>query len=131
MSQKYNILIILFSLKKFKYFNTFFAVDLWISNVIRRTRALCVPVDDSALGIESANSVLQTGVRATTLLAASLVGLAIVVSVALQLYALLSGFALVALGAQANRSVSRNFAQGTNSTSSSVKTWVSALAIRA
>lgn len=77
----------------------------------RWTRALSVSVDDAALRVEAASSVVQTRIRAYTIVAASLVGLAVLVSVALELVALLARFALVSLGTQANGSMVRHPAQ--------------------
>lgn len=90
---------------------TFLAVDLWIADVSRWARALRLPVNHPTLRVEAADAVLQARIRADAVLAATLVGLAIVVVMALQLVALLARFALVALRTQAHRTMIRDAAE--------------------
>lgn len=99
--------------------------------MIGRTGALRVPINHSAPRIEAANSMLQARIRAMALLAAPLVRLAVVVSVTLQFHALLRGFALMALGAQANCPVPGDFAQRVHAASGSVQAGIRALSVRA
>lgn len=84
---------------------TFLAVDLWIANVSRWTRALRLPVNHPTLRVKAADAVLQARIRANSVFAATFVRLAIVVVVALQLIAFLARLALVALRTQAHRTM--------------------------
>lgn len=79
---------------------TFLAVDLGISEMSRRARALSFTVDNTALGIETTHAMLQTGVSTNSRFATLLVGLAVIVVMTLELVALFGGFALEAVGAQ-------------------------------
>lgn len=90
---------------------TFLTVDLRIAKVSRRARALRLSVNHSALRVEAAHAVLQARIRADPVLAATLVGLAILVAMALQLVALLARLTLVALRAQAHRAMVRDAAE--------------------
>lgn len=78
---------------------TFLTVDLRISVVSRWTRALSLPVNYSALCVEAADTMLQARICANAILAASFVGLAVVVMMAFQLVTFLTGFSLVSFWA--------------------------------
>lgn len=94
---------------------TFLAVDLRVSIMAGRTRALRLPVDHPALRIEPAHAVLEAGIRAHPVLAAPFVRLAVVVPMALQLVALSAWLPLEPFRAQANRPVVRHAAQSVDS----------------
>lgn len=87
--------------------STFVTVDLGISKVTRRTGALCVPVHNATLSVEPAHTVLQAGIRANPVDAATFVRFAILVPVALQLVTFLARLALEALGAKTYGAVIR------------------------
>lgn len=98
----------------------------------RRTRALRLPINHPALRVEAAHTVLEAGIRAHTVLAAPFVGLAVLVSMALQLIALLAGLPLEPFWAQTHRSVIRHAAQSIDSAGRSIcGTRILALAIDA
>lgn len=90
---------------------TLLAIDLRIAKVSRRARTLCLPVDNATLRIEAAHAVLQAWIRADSVFAATLVRLAVVVVMALELIALLARLALVTLRAQAHRAMVRDAAE--------------------
>lgn len=70
-----------------------------------------MPINYSALRVEATHAVLQARVRANAVLAATLVRLAVVVVMALQLVALLARLSLVAFRTQAHRAMIRDAAQ--------------------
>lgn len=111
---------------------TFLAVDLRISIVAGRARALRLPVNHPALRVEPAHAMLEAGIRANPVLAAPFVRLAVLVPMALQLIALLAWLPLEPFRAQANRPVIRHAAQSIDSAWRPVcRTRILALAIDA
>lgn len=96
--------------------SSFLAVDLGIAVVSRWTRALSLSVDNSALRVEPADTVLQTRIGTDSILAAPFVRLAVVVTMTLQLVALLTRFTLEALWTETHRAMIRYATESVDTT---------------